>query len=286
MSWRYIEFGVRAVVTSRHYEIDRAIHENHPAMSYLCRRRITIMKSTFLFCGFLFVIVVFASCKSSTAVNTPITATPTFHVGPRSDTLPYGKTWKEWSSSWWQWAVQMPPTHNPGFGTAPLDTLQTGNVWFVGGLAGYDSTLHRNQATTTGTIPYGTPILFSMHGLELDTGGGTYPYVGTTLAFDCRAGWSQINFISGGVTIDGIEIPNVLSYFVDTSMCVVNLPDSSLISDPRWRPGTPAKKCISPAATCGVYFFVDSLTRGQHIIHAQGESSFGSGSLTYIITVQ
>ncbi len=183
--------------------------------------------------------------------------------------------------------MQMPPDHHPSFGYGPLDTLQSGNVWFIGGLAGVDTALHRNAAAfTEGNVPFGTAMLFYVAGVELDTANGQYPFAGTTLAYDCRAGWDYIKFISGSLTVDGNNVPNVPSFFVDTSMCMLNLPDSSLTSDPRFRGGAPSKKCVSPAATCGIYFFIDSLSKGIHIIHAQGETSFGSGSLTYKINVQ
>ena len=46
---------------------------------------------------------------------------------------PYGRSYGEWSAKFWQWALSLPVNYNPLTDTAPADTAQEGEVWYIGG---------------------------------------------------------------------------------------------------------------------------------------------------------
>lgn len=80
-------------------------------------------------------------------------AAQTFIVPP--DSLPYGKSYNEWSAAWWQWADSIPYDHNPMVDTngAYCGVSQHGPVWFLAGTVG-------SEATRSCTIPRGKMIFF------------------------------------------------------------------------------------------------------------------------------
>ncbi len=54
------------------------------------------------------------------------------------DTKPFGITYPEWTSKWWQWLVSIPAKDNPAADNTGKNCgqKQTGPVWFLAGTTG------------------------------------------------------------------------------------------------------------------------------------------------------
>jgi hypothetical protein len=60
----------------------------------------------------------------------------------------YGKTYAEWSAAWFQWADSLKITYHPLYDTAPIDTGQSGPVWFLSGHWANNNVFTRTGART------------------------------------------------------------------------------------------------------------------------------------------
>ncbi len=49
------------------------------------------------------------------------------------DNVAYGRTYSEWSATWWEWALSLPSANLPLFDTGDCSVGQSGPVWFLGG---------------------------------------------------------------------------------------------------------------------------------------------------------
>src|SRR6266511_747464 len=67
----------------------------------------------------------------------PALAGQTSKVLPRKS-MPYGKTYGEWSATWWKWALELPVTGHPFIDDPSFNVTsgQSGNVWFLAGVFG------------------------------------------------------------------------------------------------------------------------------------------------------
>lgn len=205
-----------------------------------------------------------AACSSVSSAPGSVT----YHIVPLSVPAPYGHTWPEWSSRWLQWAVGLPPSHHPLWDTAPVDTCQSSPVWFLGGANSI------SVPTRTATVPYGTALLVNPQLEEQDTAFGVTSL--DSLALFTLADWTAYP-PTGTIAVDGNDIPNLYSYLIDTSRCVLVLPDSNLFGYP---PGKLA------ACTMGYFVMIDSLSKGEHTIHLQGGTTAFHASINYKFTVR
>ncbi len=218
-----------------------------------------------LFSAALLLSATLVGCSSST---TPSTSTPTSHMIPKSTTAPYGHTWGEWSGLWWNWAVSMPVTANPLTNTAPAESGQTGNVWFIGGNTKSDTSVR------TLTIPSGKALFFPILNWEADTTGGAPP-VDSLLSAITNLRNSLMPQIETA-EIDGVSVAISSSNFTAPTPFTVTFKANNFL-------GAPA--CTSAAYSSGDYLFVDSLSTGSHTIHFHGAFPSFAVDETYKITV-
>src|SRR5690242_18392153 len=144
-----------------------------PYVAYYFR---TIMKIHHYFLTFgvfaasiLIAASLFTGCSSSTTPGTTGNYNDSDIVGYlfKPSATVYGKTMKEWSVSWWQWACGTPATSSSGeifnplldtIGTqANLGTYSGTNVFFIGGKF---TNVASSGVTRTVTIPHTSLIFF------------------------------------------------------------------------------------------------------------------------------
>lgn len=213
-------------------------------------------------------------CKSSTET----TPTAPYHIVSRSDMQPYGKSWEDWQSAWWGWVFSIDSSHHPLRETAPLDTMQTGKVWFLGG-AFYQLAGGKTVAVRQGKIPYGTALYFPILNGEDDLATDTSVHSAADLIKQQNPmGWITGQPMSADIDGDSVaNIPQYLSKQTQTFQCYL----------------APNNLDAAPAGTTtmlsdGYYLMVDGLSKGNHVIH------FRSGTvspplyfdITYKLTVQ
>ena len=76
---------------------------------------------------------------------------------------PYGKSYSQWSASYWQWLFSLPVAGHPGIDSPDFDVTegQSGNVWFLTGPFG---TVERNV-----TIPAGKALFIALINVDSST---------------------------------------------------------------------------------------------------------------------
>src|SRR5438128_1463082 len=216
------------------------------------------------------------------------------------DTKHYGKTYDEWSTAWWQWALAI-PVHAPPFSARvnhPLVDLtgakcgvgQSGPVWFLGGAffqAGMPavSTIVRNDCS----VPSSKALFFPILNIECSIVEGVAFGCADTVQGLRDAVKFVIDLVSNvAVDVDGVAIPISSSYRVDSqtkpTFCFTFPPDDilSFIGEGPFSPGT-----YCPAVDDGYYIMLAPLPAGPHTIHFHGEIPDFNFTLdvTYNLTV-
>ena len=210
-------------------------------------------------------------------------------VFPKS-ARPYGVDMATWGERAVEWIYAQPFEQNPAFDQTGERCAvgQDGPVWFIPPIFAPPGTPRPivQDASRTCTIPAHTPIL-------LDIGALTAPYPCPDESFQPAPGQSLYEFLSGfarvimdsvdhlEVTIDGQEVPDVLSYrFASADLFeITGHPSLQAVYD----------NCITgepqPAVTDGFFMMIKPLDPGSHTIVVYGTNSFGDDRrFTYHLT--
>jgi hypothetical protein len=171
------------------------------------------------------------------------------------ESYPYGISYAEWTSRWWQWALSLPVEINPITDCTGKYAAekQSGPVWFLAGTLG-------GVATRRCNIPSEKAIL-----LPVLIHGGTLadsPAIKSESELVSRA-YKEMDIISDlEVIIDGFKLEDLQAYRILSPVFDVVLPNSNLFN------GTPGQ---TRGASDGYWLFTRPLTKGSHNI-----TSFGS----------
>jgi hypothetical protein len=202
----------------------------------------------------------------------------------KPDSKPFGKTYAEWSATWWQWAFQQPATNGAGAAIHPLlDTTganfnaaasTSGDVIFLGGSLGPASPL-----TRTITIPSGKAILFPMINVFADTTGGWT--IDSMRAAMTSAPAKVTNVLA---EIDGQAVAGAHDYHFASAQFSAALPDHNIYQ--YWGNPIPAATTM-PYLADGFWIMLAPLAKGSHTLHFHGATSDGIlQDITYKLTVQ
>lgn len=191
------------------------------------------------------------------------------------DSIPYGKTYAEWSAEHWKWVYSMPVNHHPLFDTAGVSAGQSGDVWFLGGTFTTTSSngVVVGNATRSATIPEGKALFFPVIDNECSTVEGN----GTTDG-DLRscAQFFQDHARDLTCTVDGVAVSNLNSFRVQSPLFTFGpLPENNVLQFNGYAGAT--NGATSPAVSDGVFLMLAPLAAGSHTIH------FG-GALTLSVT--
>ncbi len=182
--------------------------------------------------------------------------------------MPYGKSYSEWSLEWWLYAMPLPLSINP-FGYGTDGTLgQSGKVWFLGG------TFTGANLVREVTVPAGTALFFPVMNAECSTlePDPFYGYDEASLRA-CANGWTdrQVAGEFGPLfcKVDGVELKNIEQYRCQTTLIDIIIPatpagDNNLFWVPVAEP-TPVKSVGD-----GVYVFLYPLAVGTHTLEFPG----------------
>jgi hypothetical protein len=169
---------------------------------------------------------------------------------------PHGKSYGEWSEEWWKWLQGIPKDRNPAADTtgAFCDVNQnaTGPVWFLAGTFG-------SKEERSCIIPFGKSILISP--IEIICSFADTP--GTKTEEDlkkcAKEDQDKVNFVR--VTVDGVDIPNMREYRIQSSMFNLSLPENNVV-------GVPAQE--TTGVSDGYFVMLKPLSRGEHEIRSTG----------------
>ncbi len=241
--------------------------------------------------------VLFIAAVSTANAAAPIAGSagnPTV-IPPQS--VPYGKTYGQWSALFWQWVFASPVSENPLFldGNVDLSLQQPpGPVWFLGGT--FVATPNETgggvigQAVRTGTVPAGKALFFPILNNEFDNQTFVPPEDMTIPELYAFAADQLTSNQSMDCEIDGVAVKNLWDSVNKTSPYRVATPVFSY-----WLPaddnvqqswGIQVSGTIEPAVGEGVYLMLAPLSPGTHTIHFWGGSPGNFVlDITYNITV-
>ena len=227
---------------------------------------------------YVLLLAVFASAFSFTSCakdDNPASTNPGYNIVAKGTYKNH--SWGEWSGMWWSWALAMPDGANAVQGTAPMETNQSGEVWFLSG------NFKGGSETRTITVPAGKALFISLINFYADTTGGYPP--ADSLMILAQLIWDGSSAKVDLFEIDGKAVDNVAAnyYAPVTSFMNQNIPLKNVIGDQTYG----KDKISSLAASCGYYMMIDGLSTGTHTIHFKASNMNPlSIDMTYNITVK
>jgi hypothetical protein len=171
------------------------------------------------------------------------------------DSKPYGMTYPEWTSNWWQWLVSIPEQGNPAADNTGknCDQKQNGPVWFLAGTTG-------GTAERICTIPAGKAILFPI--INSECSYAEYPAVRSVPELIKCATADNDRATNLRATIDGVNLRQIAeNYRILSPLFNITFIQNNLLGAP---PGN------TQAISDGFWVFLQPLSIGKHEIHFSG----------------
>jgi hypothetical protein len=210
------------------------------------------------------------------------TAAVAGHTGHPSQPLvlgpgghPFGHTYREWSTRWWQWALSQPAATNP-----VLDATgefcaegQEGRVWFLAGSFAPD------PVTRSCTVPAGKALFVPV----IDNASIAFPTdppAERTKAFVRRAartGLPRDQAAGLSLVVDGDAVRHLERFYTESRFFFVEVPEGNIL-------GEPAGTVEGPAYAVGFYVMLAPLRPGTHTVELDATAPFGV-HVTYNLTV-
>ena len=203
------------------------------------------------------------------------------------DSKPYGLSYEDWSTFWWQRVLFIPPDDNPNLDTSGADCAQgqSGPVWYLAGTFG--GSAKRTCFITTG-VSVLIPILTTAFGAGL--GDCLSPGWGNAGPCDVNAlraaaAAQEDNPQRLELSLDGIPLSGLNAYRVQPPPFSYAVTSANILGQLF---GFPVPAGIyQPAVTDGYWVMFKPLSPGQHTIHAKGVQSDGFAvETTYSLIVQ
>jgi hypothetical protein len=173
---------------------------------------------------------------------------------------PYGKSWEEWTSKWWQWLLSIPKESNPGIDTTgeKFDANQNDpNVVFLVGTFG--GSAERNY-----TIYAGKSILFPI--INFTTSYIEEPFLKTESELKSRAKQDIDDIVNKEAVVDGMKLQDIEKYRVQSPVFDLTYPENNVFE---------LSSGSTRAISDGYWVFLKPLSPGMHDIHAVGSCSSG-----------
>ena len=184
---------------------------------------------------------------------------------------PFGFSYGEWTTKWWEWALSIPIPFNPVLDDTGqyADRNQHNPVWFLAGTIGDENKV----AHRTCTVPKQKAVLFPIINYIYTE---DRPFDEIKLVKHVKQDIDDI--VVKEATIDGYQVP---IYRVNSDPCLFHLRVAE-----KNRLGISVG--TTDASADGYWVFVKSLNIGQHDIHFHGACSGGirNASARYKITVK
>jgi len=178
------------------------------------------------------------------------TYTPVFSAYSKPSNLTYG----EWTARWWQWGYSVPKNSNPAYDNTGKNCAQgqKGPVWFLAGTYGH-------PVDRVCTIPAGKAILFPI--LNSECSFAEFPKLKTLSQLRTCAKTIQDHVTTLYASVDGIPIPHLQEYRIQSSPFNFTLPQNNIL-------GMPAN--TTQAIADGNWVFLKPLSPGIHKLTFKG----------------
>jgi hypothetical protein len=189
----------------------------------------------------------------------------------------YGKTYNEWSISWWQWVLSMPKDAHPLMDNAPAGTNQPENVWFLGGTIGFSEVGLDKAIERTITLPFGTALFIPVSTIMAPASLG-YPLD----SLDIIAAGEMEFFDELYIEINGKRIANIDEYrFASDRLFSYTVPENNLFD-------IEAGTYENDAYADGFYIMLNNLEKDTYKIkyYARQDAYNYIQDVTYFVTVE
>ena len=170
------------------------------------------------------------------------------------DSSPFNLTYADWTAKWWQWAYSIPKNIHPAYDDTGkfCKENQKELVWFFPGT--YQQSVMRYCE-----IPYGVGILFPI--LNSECSFAEYPQMKTKEDLSNCAKKIQDKTVPEFVTLNGVKIPNLENYRIQSDIFNFTLPENNILDLP---PQT------TQAVSDGNWVFLKPLPLGNYELKFKG----------------
>jgi hypothetical protein len=187
------------------------------------------------------------------------------------DTMPFGRTYSDWTARWWEWVLSIPKTENPLIDENGKNCTinQSGPVWFLAGTL-------KGSAERACTIPADKAILIPVINYEASVAEGD-GIRDEELAARAKFEMDQITNMQA--MFNGTRVKELHQYRIQSPPFNVRLPVDNVL-------GLPAQ--TTKMMSEGYWLFLKPLEPGKHDLHCFGSCLAGKIKIgsSYHLTVQ
>jgi hypothetical protein len=186
------------------------------------------------------------------------------------DSSPYGLSFGKWTERWWRWCLSIPKPHNPAGDTTGehcAKNQEYSDVWFLAGTLG-------GAAKRKCTISKETAILFPI--IVDEQSLAEKPSLSSDTELEALAKSENGKVLEMSVLIDGIQVPDLREYRIQTKAFDIVLPENNI-----WG----VKAGPTRAAADGYWMFLKPLGEGDHTIDFSGKGPIFFTKVTYNLSI-
>ena len=183
---------------------------------------------------------------------------------------PYGKSYEQWASAWWQWAFSLPPAVNPLLDETGDQCMvgQQGPVWNLAGVPG------TGEVSRQCDVPCDRALLFPFFN-AFNINVFPPPYASDQELQQALVGFIDQVVSSVAAELDGVPLPGSAMRRIRPHFFSYTLPEENLLL-PFFGLDVPAG-VYSPAVGDGYYMMLSPLAPGPHTLHFTANGDFGGG---------
>ena len=180
------------------------------------------------------IVIIFArSTSSPQPENTQLAQTGALPLVFPTSSMPYGMTYEQWVTKWWQWFLSIPqdqsPANDPN-GIYCAASQNDPNVWFIAGNFG-------GHSERTCTIPAGKGLVLEPVGWTCNDKQDLKPSTPTdknSIEAELRkCTQDPIKQLKLAVVeVNGEKIPNIEDYIVTSPLSSITFPNNALFDAP------------------------------------------------------
>lgn len=182
-------------------------------------------------------------------------AVTTFKLYP-VESKPFGHTYGEWSSKFWQWYMNISTVPGPHPSDDPTGSAcnksQAGPVWFLAGSSG-------SKQDRTCVIPYGKAIIINPISGECSVAENPTLKSEAELRSCAKVDQDKVNAIR--LIVDGVSLTNISKYRIASPLFNFTLPENNNL-------GLDAQS--TQAVSDGYWVILEPLPKGIHTIRSTG----------------
>jgi hypothetical protein len=171
------------------------------------------------------------------------------------DSRPFNTSYADWTAKWWQWAYSIPWDKNPSYDDTGkyCSENQKAPVWFL-------TQAYEHPVTRTCEIPLDTALLITLMNSECSY--AEFESLKTEQELrDCAK--SMQDFVSGvNASLDGIKIPNLEKFRIQTGLFNFTLPQNNILN---------LTSQTTQSVADGNWLFLKPLPPGIHELAVKGD---------------